>query len=308
MKEDKSMNFGAAGSVEENIPEKDVQKLVEKYDVESRYRTLSGFQGIFVSGWLIAMSLFHLYTSGIGLLPTSIHRAVHLMFAIVAVFLLYPASKNASRTSTPWYDWILACAAGIGVAYIALFFGDIAHRGARPLSYEIFLGIGTIFLVLEAGRRIVGKVLPFLAVIFLVYCYFGRYFPGLFMHRGYSISRIVQHMYLTPEGIFGVALGVSSTFVFMFILFGSFLSKSGGARFFNELALAIAGHSPGGPAKVAIVASGLLGTINGSSVANVATTGAFTIPLMKRVGYKPEYAGAVEACASTGGQLMPPIM
>ncbi len=302
------MNFGAAGSVEENIPEKDVQKLVEKYDVESRYRTLSGFQGIFVSGWLIAMSLFHLYTSGIGLLPTSIHRAVHLMFAIVAVFLLYPASKNASRTSTPWYDWILACAAGIGVAYIALFFGDIAHRGARPLSYEIFLGIGTIFLVLEAGRRIVGKVLPFLAVIFLVYCYFGRYFPGLFMHRGYSISRIVQHMYLTPEGIFGVALGVSSTFVFMFILFGSFLSKSGGARFFNELALAIAGHSPGGPAKVAIVASGLLGTINGSSVANVATTGAFTIPLMKRVGYKPEYAGAVEACASTGGQLMPPIM
>ena len=128
------------------------------------------------------------------------------------------------------------------------------------------------------------------------------------MHRGYSLSRIVQHMYLTPEGIFGVALGVSATFVVMFIIFGAFLSKSGGARFFNELALALAGNSPGGPAKVAVVASGLLGTINGSSVANVATTGTFTIPLMKRVGYKPEYAGAVEACASTGGQLMPPIM
>ncbi len=308
MKEDKSMAPKDEEYFEETVSEQEVQKLVEKYDAESRYRTLSGFQGIFVSGWLIAMSLFHLYTAGIGLLPTSIHRAVHLMFAIVAVFLLYPASKNASRTSTPWYDWVLACVAGIGAAYIALFFGEIAHRGARPLFYEIFLGVATIFLVLEAGRRIVGKVLPCLALIFLVYCYFGRYFPGLFMHRGYSISRIVQHMYLTQEGIFGVALGVSSTFVFMFILFGAFLSRSGGARFFNELALAIAGQSPGGPAKVAIVASGLLGTINGSSVANVATTGAFTIPLMKRVGYKPEYAGAVEACASTGGQLMPPIM
>ncbi len=295
-------------NVVEAVSEEDVQRLVEKYDVESRYRTLSGFQGFFVSGWLIAMSLFHLYTAGIGLLPTSIHRAVHLMFAIVAVFLLYPASKNASRTSTPWYDWVLACAAGIGAAYIVFFFGDIANRGARPLSYEIYLGIATIILVLEAGRRIVGKVLPFLALLFLAYCYYGRYFPGLFMHRGYSISRIVQHMYLTSEGIFGVALGVSSTFVFMFILFGSFLSRSGGARFFNDLALAVAGSTPGGPAKVAIVASGLLGTINGSSVANVATTGAFTIPLMKRVGYKPEYAGAVEACASTGGQLMPPIM
>ena len=308
MKEDKSMPPKDEEYFEETVSEQEVQKLVEKYDAESRYRTLSGFQGIFVSGWLIAMSLFHLYTAGIGLLPTSIHRAVHLMFAIVAVFLLYPASKNASRTNTPWYDWVLACVAGIGAAYIALFFGEIAHRGARPLFYEIFLGVATILLVLEAGRRIVGKVLPCLAMIFLVYCYFGRYFPGLFMHRGYSISRIVQHMYLTQEGIFGVALGVSSTFVFMFILFGAFLSRSGGARFFNELALAIAGQSPGGPAKVAIVASGLLGTINGSSVANVATTGAFTIPLMKRVGYKPEYAGAVEACASTGGQLMPPIM
>jgi TRAP transporter 4TM/12TM fusion protein len=310
MKEDRSMGNQELynQNVEEVVSEKDVQRLVEKYDAESRYRTLSGFQGFFVSGWLIAMSLFHLYTAGIGLLPTSIHRAVHFMFAIVAVFLLYPASKNASRTSTPWYDWLLACAAGVGAAYIALFFGDIANRGARPLYYELYLGIGTIILLVEAGRRIVGKVLPALALIFLVYCYFGRYFPGLFMHRGYSVSRIVQHMYLTPEGIFGVALGVSSTFVFMFILFGSFLSKSGGARFFNELALAIAGHTPGGPAKVAIVASGLLGTINGSSVANVATTGAFTIPLMKRVGYKPEYAGAVEACASTGGQLMPPIM
>ena len=288
--------------------EEDIQHLVEQYDVESRYRRLAGLQEKIVSLWLVAMSCFHMYTAGIGLLPTSIHRAVHLTFAIVAVFLLYPAKMTLNRNSIPWYDWILALFGGIGTAYIALFFNVIAERGAQVQPHEIWLGIMTIILVLEAGRRVVGNVLPCLSILFLLYCFFGRYMPEMFMHRGYSISRIIQHMYLTQEGIFGVALGVSSTFVFMFILFGAFLSKSGGARFFNELSLAVAGHSPGGPAKVAIVASGMLGTINGSSVANVATTGAFTIPLMKKVGYKPEFAGAVEACASTGGQFMPPIM
>ncbi|MBN1332861.1 MAG: TRAP transporter permease [Synergistales bacterium] len=289
-------------------PIENIQELVEQYDVESRYRRLSGWQGRIVSFLLIGMSCFHMYTAGVGLLPTSIHRAVHLTFAITAVFLLYPSHLDSSKKSAPWYDWLLAILAGIGVGYIAIFFNAIAGRGARVQPYETWLGIMTIILVLEAGRRVVGKVLPSLGILFLLYCYFGRYMPEMFMHRGYSVNRIIQHMYLTQEGIFGVALGVSSTFVFMFILFGAFLGKSGGARFFNELALAVAGHSPGGPAKVAIVASGMLGTINGSSVANVATTGAFTIPLMKKVGYKPEFAGAVEACASTGGQFMPPIM
>jgi len=295
-------------AIVKEIQEEELQSIVEKYDIESRYRRPLGLQKHVVSFWLIAMSLFHLYTAGIGLLPTSIHRAVHLTFAIVAVFLLYPGKKGQDKSLIPWYDWILALAAGIGTGYIVFFFNEIARRGAQVQPHEVWLGIMTIIMVLEAGRRVAGKVLPSLSIIFLLYCYFGRYMPFMFMHRGYSINRIIQHMYLTQEGIFGVALGVSSTFVFMFILFGAFLGKSGGARFFNELALAIAGHSPGGPAKVAIVASGLLGTINGSSVANVATTGAFTIPLMKKVGYKPEFAGAVEACASTGGQFMPPIM
>lgn len=290
------------------IPDDQVQDLIEKYDVESRYRRLQGLERKIVSAWLVAMSLFHLYTAGIGLLPTSIHRAVHLTFAIVAVFLLYPRKMNLNKKHIAWYDWILAVLAGTGTGYIVFFFNEIARRGAQVQPWEVWLGIMTIILVLEAGRRVVGKVLPTLGSLFLLYCYFGRYMPMMFMHRGYSVNRIIQHMYLTQEGIFGVALGVSSTFVFMFILFGAFLSRSGGARFFNELALAVAGHSPGGPAKVAIVASGMLGTINGSSVANVATTGAFTIPLMKKVGYKPEFAGAVEACASTGGQFMPPIM
>ncbi|MDR1020683.1 MAG: TRAP transporter permease [Synergistaceae bacterium] len=291
-----------------DVSESEVQKLIEKYDAESRYRNLRGAPGKFIALWLAAMSLFHLYTAGFAAVPIVIQRAFHLTFAIVAVYILFPATQKGSKTSVPWYDWLLAAAAGGVIGYIALFFNDIARRGAEPLGYEIYLGIAAILLVLEAGRRVAGNVLPVLAVIFIAYCYFGYYVPGMFQIRGYSISRIIQHMYLTPEGIFGVALGVSATFVIVFIIFGAFLSKSGGARFFNELALALAGSSPGGPAKVAVVASGLLGTINGSSVANVATTGIFTIPLMKRVGYKPEYAGAVEACASTGGQIMPPIM
>ncbi|MEG2183639.1 MAG: TRAP transporter permease [Cloacibacillus sp.] len=293
---------------EVSMDETQVNSLVEKYDAESRYRRLSGWQGVFIACWLAAMSLFHLYTAGIAAMPITIQRAVHLTFAIVAVFILFPASSKSSKVKTPWYDWLLAICAGGVIGYIIFFFNAIARRGAEPLPYEIYLGIAAILLVLEAGRRVVGNVLPCMSILFLLYCYFGNYAPGIFEIRGYSISRIIQHMYLTPEGIFGLALGVSATFVIVFIIFGAYLSQSGGAKFFNELALAVAGDKPGGPAKVAVVASGLLGTINGSSVANVATTGTFTIPLMKRVGYKPYYAGAVEACASTGGQLMPPIM
>ena len=291
-------------AMDENV----VQELVEKYDVESRYRRLEGIPAKLLSAWLVAMAAFHLYTASFGVLPIAIIRAVHLTFAIVAVFILYPATRRGSKTAVPWYDWMLAAASCGVIGYIVVMFNDISRRGALPQPHEIYLGAAAIILILEGGRRIVGNVLPVLSSLFLLYCYFGQVMPGMFMHRGYSLSRIIQHMYLTPEGIFGVALGVSATFVVMFIIFGAFLGKSGGARFFNELALALAGGTPGGPAKVAVVASGLLGTINGSSVANVATTGTFTIPLMKRVGYKPEYAGAVEACASTGGQLMPPIM
>ncbi|MBP8784243.1 MAG: TRAP transporter permease [Synergistaceae bacterium] len=291
-----------------SIDETTVTNLIEKYDAESRYRRLSGWQGVFITVWLASMSLFHLYTAGVAAMPITIQRAVHLTFAIVAVFILFPATSKGSKTSTPWYDWVLAAASGLVVGYIIFFFNEIARRGAEPLPREIWLGILAIALVVEAGRRVVGNVLPCLAMFFLAYCYFGNYAPGMFQIRGSSINRIIQHMYLTPEGIFGLALGVSATFVVVFIIFGAFLSQSGGARFFNELALALAGGKPGGPAKVAVVASGLLGTINGSSVANVATTGIFTIPLMKKVGYPAHYAGAVEACASTGGQLMPPIM
>lgn len=292
----------------ESTDEKKIQQIIEKYDSESRFRTLSGKAGVFVTFWLVAMSLFHLYTAGVKIFPSVLQNAIHLTFVIVAVFLMYPATKKSDRSRIAWYDYIFAVVAGLSVAYIAFAYRDIAARGGAILDYEVWLGVVAIILVLEAGRRVLGPVLPILGIIFLSYCFLGSYMPGFLQIRGYSVSRVVEHMYLTTEGIFGTALGASSTFVIAFIIFGAFLNKSGGARFFNELSLAIAGASPGGPAKVAVVASGLLGTINGSSVGNVATTGTFTIPLMKKVGYAPEYAGAVEACASTGGQLMPPIM
>ncbi|NLL37424.1 MAG: TRAP transporter permease [Fretibacterium sp.] len=253
----------------------------------------------------VGLSLFQLYTAGVALLQTPVQRSIHMGFVLSIIFLLYPLKGGRAAV---WTDNLCILCSVIGTGYIALFADDIAMRGGKVLSYEIFLGCVTMGMVLEAGRRVLGKTLPVLGGLFLLYCLYGRYAPSLFAHRGYSLERVVQHMYLTTEGIFGVALGVSSTFIFMFILFGAFLSRGGGARLFNNLAVALTGRMPGGPAKVAIVASGLLGTINGSSIANVATTGAFTIPMMKKAGYSPEDAAAVEATASTGGQLMPPIM
>ncbi|MDZ4163567.1 MAG: TRAP transporter permease [Smithellaceae bacterium] len=285
------------------------EELVKKYDTESRFRNLTGWRGQIVTLWLIAMSLFHLYAASVGTLTTNIQRTWHLLFAMVAVFLLYPSrAKEAQKDKFSWLDLLLALAAVIVNGYLILFFDQIVMRGAKVTPVEFVLGLIAIIILLEAGRRVLGWGLPILAAIFLLYCYYGRYAPGLFQHRGYPLERIIQHMYVVPEGIYGVALGVSATFVFLFILFGAFLNTSGGAKLFNDLAMATAGRMGGGPAKVAIFASGLLGTINGSSIANTATTGAFTIPLMKKVGYKPHFAGAVEATASTGGQIMPPVM
>lgn len=294
--------------LEFGIDQEKADEVVKKYDSESRFRVNMGWKGKLVSIWLIIMALFQVYSTGFSIMTTNIQRTYHLGFALVGIFLLYPASKKSSENGFSLFDAILAILSLIVNGYLILFFDDIVRRGAKVTSLEFVLGIIAILLILEAGRRVLGNGLPILATIFLVYCYFGRYFPGLFEHRGFSLERIVQHMYLVPEGIYGVALGVSATFVFLFILFGSFLNESGGAKFFNDLALAAAGQWSGGPAKVSIFASGLMGTINGSSIANVATTGAFTIPLMKKIGYKPYFAGAVSAAASVGGQIMPPVM
>ena len=255
------------------------------------------------------MSCFHFYTSGFGLLLAQKQGAVHLAFTLALVFLLYPASSKQSKTSgIPFYDFILGAIGVASAMYLVVFFNDLVTRAGLPTQTDLIMGFLLIATLLEATRRISNPVLPCLAIIALLYCYFGRSMPDMLAHRGFNVARIVNHMYLGTEGIFGTPLEVSSTFVFMFILFGAVLEKTGLGKFIIDLSLALAGWSTGGPAKVAVVSSGLMGTVSGSSVANVCTTGMFTIPLMKSVGYEPYFAGAVEAVASTGGQIMPPVM
>ena len=287
----------------------DLEDLMRKYDTEARFRALTGWQGQLVALLAVAMSCFHFYTSGFGLLLAQMQGAVHLAFTLALVFLLYPATSKQSKTSgIPFYDFILAALGVASALYLVFFFNDLVTRAGLPTTTDLVMGFILIATLLEATRRISNPVLPCLAIIALLYCYFGRYMPQMLAHRGFSVARIVNHMYLGTEGIFGTPLEVSSTFVFMFILFGAVLEKTGLGKFIIDLSMALAGWSTGGPAKVAIVSSGLMGTVSGSSVANVCTTGMFTIPLMKSVGYEPHFAGAVEAGASTGGQIMPPVM
>ena len=287
----------------------DLDNLMRKYDTESRFRILHGWEATMVSLIAVAMSCFHFYTSGFGLLLAQKQGAVHLAFTLALVFLLYPASSKQSKTNgIPFYDFIMAAIGVASAMYLVVFFNDLVTRAGLPTTTDLVMGFLLIASLLEATRRISNPILPCLAIVSLLYCYFGRYMPQMLAHRGFTVSRIINHMYLGTEGIFGTPLEVSSTFVFMFILFGAVLEKTGLGRFIIDLSLALAGWSTGGPAKVAVVSSGLMGTVSGSSVANVCTTGMFTIPLMKSVGYQPYFAGAVEAVASTGGQIMPPVM
>jgi len=289
----------------------DVQKLMEQYDSESRIRRPSGTMAFIISIIAIAMSIFQFYTGGFGSLFGLFQRAIHLAFALCLVFLVYPGTKksfDANKEKIPWYDVIFALL-GAGVSlYIVVFFDQIAIRVGLPSTMDLVVGVLAIILVLEATRRVIGLALPIVVFLFLLYCYFGQSMPGFFAHRGYSAGRIIEHLYSGTEGIFGIPLGVSASFVFLFILFGSVLNKTGMGKFFIDVAMAVAGHSTGGPAKVAVIASGFMGSINGSSVANTVTTGSFTIPLMKSIGYRKDFAGAVEAAASTGGQILPPVM
>lgn len=295
-------------SVAAHLEPIDVQATLEKYDPDSQFRKIAGWVGIAISAIAITMSLFHYYTAAMGVLVAMQQRAVHLMFAMVLAFLLWPATKKLSKHKLPWYDVVLALL-GVGVCmYLLVNYEALIFRAGLPTALDVYVGIVGILLVLEIARRAVGPELPLVALVFILYAYFGRYFPGPLVHRGYTIRSIVDHLFFTTEGVFGIPLGVSSTFVFLFILYGAFLEKTGVGRFFIDLAFAATGHMRGGPAKSAVLASGLMGSISGSSVANTVTTGAFTIPAMKKVGYRPEFAGAVEAAASTGGQIMPPVM
>jgi TRAP transporter 4TM/12TM fusion protein len=288
----------------------DQAELLEEFDVESRFRRLSrkSTPGMIVFLACVGLALFHLYTAWTGPLVTLMHRAVHTTIVMALIFLLYPMTKNSDKTKPSVLDWFFAALSLMTGIYIVLNYSELVTRAGMPTTPDIAMGFVIVLLVLEAGRRIAGKEIAILAIVFMAYAYFGPMLPGFISHRGYSLPDIAEYMYLTTEGIFGIAIGVSSTYIFLFVLFGAFLSKSGMGQFFNDLAMAIAGSGKGGPAKVAVVSSGLLGSINGSAVANVVTTGAFTIPLMKKIGYEPEFAGAVEATASCGGQILPPVM
>jgi TRAP transporter 4TM/12TM fusion protein len=286
------------------------QELLEKYDPEAGTRKLIGVSGWIVFIGLLSFSLFHLYTGIFGMLTAQLQRSVHLGFALALIFLLFPARKKnrGKEHKVVWFDWLLALLSIIVGAYWPLLIDDLVLRAGNVTTLDFYVGLAAILLVLEATRRAVGLPITIIALIFMLYAIFGPYMPGFIAHRGLELNRLVQTMFFTTEGILGTPLGVSSTFIFLFLLFGAFLVKTGVGQYFNDLAIAIAGRSTGGPAKVAIFSSALQGTISGSSVANVVTSGSFTIPMMKKLGYKKEFAGAVEASASTGGQLMPPIM
>lgn len=301
---------GKTTAVQSMADEKDIDKLVEKYDVESAFRKfIKGTPwGIAVSAVAIGLSVFQLYAATLGALPAIKLRAIHLGMIMVLIFLMYPGSSRASRDRPTVFDVLLALASTLVGLYIVMRYDSFAISGGLANNVDYIFGVFTMVLVLEAGRRSIGPILPVMAIIFLSYAYFGNFIPGSFGHPGFTLTRIIEQMYLSTDGIYGVAIGVSATYIFLFILFGAFLGETGMAKFINNISMALAGRSPGGPAKVSIFASGLMGTINGSAVANVATTGAFTIPLMKSVGYRPHFAGAVEAVASTGGQIMPPVM
>lgn len=289
----------------------DVDTLLKKYDKdESNKRNLTGKIAIFISIAAILMSAFHLYTAAFGTLLAVKQRALHLAFVMVMAFFIYPvSSKVKNKDKILAFDYILAIAGVVVFGYLILNYEANIAKGGQATTIDLIFGTLALLLILEVTRRSVGMALPIVAIIFLIYATeLGPNFPGILAHRGYSFERIISHMYLTTEGILGTPIGVSATFVFMFLLFGAFLDKTGVGTFFIDFAYALTGSFSSGPAMTAVVASGLMGSISGSSVANTVTTGAFTIPLMKQLGYKPYYAGAVEAASSTGGQIMPPVM
>lgn len=287
----------------------DGEEVLRKVDREARYR--NNMAGFWKKAVIVLSCIFigyHLITSRFGMPPMFQHRAIHLGFILCLVWMYYPARKGSVKERPSLIDMGLI-ALTVGLTVFTYFNIDsLALRGGMAVTQDYYLGGMYILLVLEACRRVSGPGLLILALVFLLYAHFGPYMPGVLSHRGYSVHRLIHQMYLTTQGIFGLPIGIAATYLVLFIVFSNLLSKSGLGTLFNDLAMAIGGQLVGGPAKVAVFASALVGMINGSSATNVATSGAFTIPLMKRVGYKPYFAGAIEAAASTGGQIMPPIM
>jgi TRAP transporter 4TM/12TM fusion protein len=301
-----------------HLDEAKLQELEEKFDPEMRFRPVVTPALEIVVALLIALSCFHYYTAGFGLLRETTHRGVHLAFVLGLIFLVFPLSKKTLGQPTshrllapggvPLYDWVLALAVAASVLYIPWVFNDLAFRIGNPDLSDVVFGSILFVTLLEATRRSMGWPLPLIAIGFTVYAMAGPYFPGLLKHAGASWSQMINHQYLTSQGIYGVAVGVVATYVFHFVLFGVMATRIGLGQLFLDLAASVAGRYAGGPAKVSVFGSALFGTLSGSSVANAVTVGSLTIPAMIRVGYRREFAAAVEAASSTGGQITPPVL
>ncbi|RCW78687.1 TRAP transporter 4TM/12TM fusion protein [Halanaerobium sp. DL-01] len=284
-------------------------ELLKDFDPTADYRNFRGKAALIITIIAVSLSLFHLYTAGFGILLALKQRSVHLGFIFTLIFLLYPPVKGKKNNKIfLFFDIIMAGLSIVISSYIFINYQELVRRAGMFTQLDYIMAITAIIVVLEGTRRVIGPELPVISVLFLAYAHYGPQMPGMLAHRGYSWSRIASHMYFTTEGIFGIPLGVSATYIFLFLLLGSFAKRTGLGDLFIDLAMALTGKTTGGPAKAAVISSGFMGSISGSSVANTVTTGSFTIPLMKRVGYKPRFAAAVEAAASTGGQIMPPIM
>ena len=291
--------------------DKHLAELEEKFDPEMRFRPVVPPALQFVKWTLIALSCFHFYTAGFGLLRETTHRGVHLAFVLGLIFLVFAGSKKTSAHNpthslltpggVPLVDWLLAACCVAGALYIPYVFDGIAFRVGNPSTLDVVMGTLLFATLLEATRRSMGWPLPIIALGFTAYALLGPYFPGLLKHAGASWSQMINHQYLTSQGIYGVAVGVVATYVFHFVLFGVLATRVGLGQLFLDIASSVAGRYAGGPAKVSVFGSALFGMLSGSSVANAVTVGSLTIPAMIRVGYKREFAAAVEAAASTGG-------
>ncbi|RHO36476.1 TRAP transporter permease [Clostridium sp. AM16-23] len=304
-------------TAEAEMSEEEKQKLLEQFDKESKTRkfgspVLKKAYRVFA----IIVTLYHLvFASGLYMPETLKHRSIHVGMILIFAFMLYPATKKASRKVIAWYDYVFIALSAAVPIYMCVDYVNIINRAGKPDMMDVVIGTLLTLVVLEATRRVCGMALPIISIIFMIYSLMGTKqglipidVPGIFLHRGYTWQKLMSHFFSNTEGIYGSSVNVASTYIFLFIAFGEVMNKCGMGQFFNDFANAIAGGTKGGPAKVAVVASGLLGMINGAAVAVVVTTGSFTIPLMKKSGYDDEFAGAVVATGSVGGQLMPPVM
>ena len=288
--------------------EDEMKNLMKDLDREQAYREHKCWRQYVTVLVSVVFCAFQLYATLAGRIPAQIVRASHLAFVQFLAFLLFPATKSMPRNTLPLYDVVLAFVGAGCWSYYIINFREIVLRAGAYTPIDIVVGIIGILVLFESCRRIVGLPIMIIAGAFIIYAFIGKYLPGFLNHRGYKLTRVVSHLYYTTEGIMGTPIGACSTFIFLFILFGAFLEKTGIGQFFIDSCNAIAGGASGGPAKVAVLSSALLGTVSGSSVSNTVGSGSFTIPMMKKLGYRGEFAGAVEASSSTGGQLMPPIM